>query len=95
MPIDLDQEKLIEHLQKDVGDRWDKRIDRPKEMAEWFYGPGGGEEPENRRDMAKLYGEGYWDGAIDVLEAVLSLDDGIRGAEAIAAITAHMKAARC
>jgi hypothetical protein len=93
MAVELDKDKLLEHLQKEMGDRWDKRKGRPQDLANWFYGPG----PHGSaclRDMAHVYGQAYWDGVEDAIQAVLTFDDDIRGVEAVAAVLANMKAAR-
>jgi hypothetical protein len=91
MAVNLDKDKLLEHLKAELEKRWNDRIDRPKEQAEWFYGPGGSTEPENIRDMRKLYFESYWDGVTDTVSALLTFDDDIRGVEALAALVGALK----
>jgi hypothetical protein len=91
MALELDKDKLLAHLKAEMAKRTEARFERPKELAEWFYGPGGSEPEENLRDMSHLYNQAYWDGAVDALSAVLTFDDDIRGAQAIAAFTENLR----
>lgn len=93
MGLTLDTDKLLAHLQSELEKRTDARAERPAELAEWFYGPGGSEEPENMRDMRKLYNEAYWDGAADLLAVVLTFDDDLRGVEALAKLVDNLRPA--
>ena len=90
MPLELDKEKLLEHLRTEWKKRWDARLSRPRELCEEFYGP---IEPEaaHLRDMHRLYFDSYVEGAQDMLEVVLELDSDIRGAEAMASLMNQLK----
>ena len=91
--VELNREKLIAHLEKMWKDKWDGRIERPRELAEWFYGPGPLSEKE-LDDMRKLYTDAYIEGAQDMLRTILTFDDDIRGVEAIAALGTHLENAQ-
>lgn len=87
MSLKIDTEKLLSHIREDWEKRWDARIDRPKELAEWFYGLGGSDTKAHVRDMRRLYSEAYFEGAQDMIKTILAFDGDIREMEVVIAFS--------
>jgi hypothetical protein len=82
MSIELDKEKLWKHLQNELKIRFDKRFEDKRflELADRHL------SVESHRGAQQVYNAAYFDGAVDMLEAILTYDDDIRGVEAIIAM---------
>jgi hypothetical protein len=87
MSLKIDKDKLFSHIREDFSKKWDARIDRPKELAESFYGPGGAQTKSNVRSMQKLYAQAYFEGAQDMIKTVLAFDGDIREMEILVAFS--------
>lgn len=84
MSIELDKDKLLEHLETEWSKRWNARVLRPRELCHQFLDKD--LAPENVRKMREIYFRAYMDGVNDLLAAVLEFDGDIRGTEAVAAL---------
>lgn len=85
-------EKLVEHLRTEWLKVLRSRENRPQELVEWFYGPVPPEGDAGLRDMRKLYQDSYLEGAVDMLELILSFDEEVHGAEALEELLKSVKA---